>query len=58
MNRRLLYGLLIIALCVIVFIFTRGDVSINLLVTRIRPPTSIALLTFMGLGVVVGLLLK
>ena len=58
MNKKLLYALIIIALSVIVLIFNRGRVEIDLLFTTIDPLKSIAFLVFIGIGVLIGILLK
>lgn len=58
MNKKVLYALLIIALLVIVLIFNRGRVDINLLVGDVSPLKSMAFLTFTGIGVAIGFLLK
>ena len=50
MNKRVIWSLLILAVAVLVMIFTRGSVSLNLLVDHIRMATSVALLIFMALG--------
>jgi len=58
MNKKVLYALLIIALLVIVLIFNRGTVNINLLVGDVSPLKSLAFLAFTGIGVAIGFLLK
>jgi hypothetical protein len=58
MNKKVLYALLIIALLVIVLIFNRGTVNINLLVDDVTPLKSLAFLAFTGIGVAIGVLLK
>ena len=58
MSKKLLSALVILALTIIVLIFNRGDVEINLLVGEVSPLKSIAFLAFLGVGVVVGVLLK
>ena len=58
MNKKVLYALLIIALLVIVLIFNRGTVNINLLFDDINPLKSLAFLAFTGIGVAIGVLLK
>ncbi len=47
-----------IALCVIVLIFNRGTVSVNLLICDISALKSLAFLAFIGIGVTIGVLLK
>ncbi|MFC1498097.1 hypothetical protein ACFLS1_06475 [Verrucomicrobiota bacterium] len=59
MNKRLLYALILIALSVIILIFnTRGRVDINLILGTIEPIRAIAFLIFIGIGVLIGVLLK
>ena len=58
MSKRLLYALILIALTVIVLIFNRGDVSVNLLFLTIDAFKPIVFLVFVGIGVVIGILLK
>lgn len=59
MRKSLLWALLLIALCSMVFIFTKGRVNIAFLGLVFRNiPTSMALLTFTGIGVAIGALLK
>jgi len=58
MSKKLLYALIIIALSVIVLIFNRGHVEIDLLVATITVLKSIAFLIFIGIGVLIGILLK
>jgi len=58
MSKPLVWALLLIALCVLFFIFTEGNTTIELFSFALRLKTSIALLSFTGLGVVIGALLK
>ena len=58
MSRNVLIALLLLALSVVVMIFNHDRESVNLLVTTIRPYASIVYLSFMSLGVVIGILLK
>ncbi len=58
MSKKVLYALVIIALLVIVLIFNRGTVSINLLVDDVNFLKSMAFLMFTAIGVVIGVLLK
>ncbi len=58
MNRRLIWALLLIALCVLFFIFTGGNTTIELFSFAMKLKTSLALLLFTGVGVVIGALLK
>jgi len=59
MRKSLLWALLLIAICTITFIFTKGhvDIAFGKLVIR-KVPTAIALLIFTGTGIVIGALLK
>ncbi len=58
MNRRLIWALLLIALCVLFFIFTGGNTTIELFSFAMKLKTSLALLLFTGVGIVIGALLK
>lgn len=58
MNRRLIWALALIALCVLFFIFTDGKTVIELFSMSWKLETSIALLGFTGIGIVIGALLK
>lgn len=58
MSKALICALLLIALCVLFFIFTGGNTTIELFSFSMKMKTSIALLTFTGIGVVIGALLK
>jgi len=58
MNRRLTWALLLIALCALFFIFTSGNTTIELFSFAMKLKTSIALLLFTGIGIVIGALLK
>ena len=58
MNKKILYALIIIALSVIVLIFNRGHVEIDLLFATVNLLKSIAFLIFIGIGVLIGILLK
>ncbi len=58
MSKRLLYALVIIALSVIVLIFNRGTVEIDLLVGKVDALKSLAFMGFIGIGVVIGVLLR
>lgn len=58
MSKPLIWALLLIALCVLFFIFTGGNTVIELFSFSMKMKTSIALLTFTGIGVVIGALLK
>ncbi len=58
MNRNLVIALVLIALLVILFIFNRGQVEVDLLVTRYEAMKSVVFLCFVGVGVIIGILLK
>lgn len=58
MTKPLIWALLLIALCVLFFIFTGGNTTVELFSFSLKMKTSIALLTFTGIGVVIGALLK
>ncbi len=58
MNRRLIWALLLIALCVLFFIFTGGNTTIELFSFAMKLKTSLALLLFTGVGIVIGALLR
>ena len=58
MNRRLIWALLLIALCVLFFIFTGGNTTIEIFSFAVKLKTSLALLLFTGVGIVIGALLK
>jgi hypothetical protein len=58
MSRNVLIALLLLALSVVVMIVNHSTVTVDLLVTTIRPYASLVYLSFMSLGVVVGILLK
>jgi len=58
MNRRLIWALLLIALCALFFIFTGGNTTIELFSFAMKLKTSLALLLFTGIGIVIGALLK
>lgn len=58
MSKKLLYALVVIALSVIVLIFNRGSVSVNLLFAEISALKSVVFLVFIGIGVAIGVLLK
>jgi uncharacterized integral membrane protein len=58
MNKHLIWALALIALCVLFFIFTDGKTAIDLFSWSWKLETSIALLSFTGIGIVIGALLK
>ncbi|MEI6562693.1 MAG: hypothetical protein WCO42_00135 [bacterium] len=58
MNKNVLIALLLIALSVVVMIFTKGSAPVDLVVTDIKPAASLVYLCFTALGVTIGVLLK
>ena len=58
MKKTLIYALTIMGLAIIVLIFNRGNVEINLLFTELKIIKSAAFFAFISIGVVIGLLLK
>lgn len=58
MSRKLIWALLLIALCVLVFIFTGGSTTVEIFDLSFKLKTSLALLLFTGVGITIGALLK
>ena len=58
MTKNVLIALILIVLSVLVMIFNTGSISLNLVFAVVRPVASLVYLSFMVLGVVVGVLLK
>lgn len=58
MSKRLIIALLLIALVAIVLVMTQGSASVFLFFKEIKMATSLAMLAFTAVGVVIGLLLK
>jgi hypothetical protein len=59
MKKNLLWALLIMAFCVLTFIFTKGHVNLALSRLVVRDvPVSLALMIYTGLGISIGVLLK
>jgi uncharacterized integral membrane protein len=58
MNKKILYALLLITVMVIILIVNRGDVKVDLVVMSISALKSIVFLSFIAVGVVIGVLLK
>jgi len=58
MGKNVVWALVILTVCIILFIFNKGTVSLDLLFMKIEVLKSLLLFVFMGLGVVVGLLLR
>ena len=58
MSRNVLIALILIALSVVVLIFSQDKVAVNLVFTQVRAMASLVYLAFIALGVVIGVLLK
>ncbi len=59
MTKKVLWALILIFIVVVVLIMnTRGSSSINLIVGEIKAMSSIVYLCFVGIGVVIGVLIK
>ncbi len=58
MNKTLIWALALIAVCVLFFISSDGSTTVKLFSFKQSMPTSIALLSFTGIGIVIGALLK
>ncbi len=58
MSKNVLIALLLMALAVVVMILNRGTVSLDLVFGVVKPYASLVYLSFMSLGVVIGILLK
>lgn len=58
MSKTLIWALLLIAVCVLFFIFTDGNTTIEFFSFSLKMKTSMALLAFTGIGIVIGALLK
>ncbi|HMP90805.1 MAG TPA: hypothetical protein PJ991_11425 [Kiritimatiellia bacterium] len=58
MSKKLIYALLLIALSVVVMLLTKGTTKVELIVHTLSAPTSMILLGSVGVGVLIGLLLK
>jgi hypothetical protein len=58
MSKNVLIALLLMALSVVVMILNRGTVSLDLVFGVVKPYASLVYLSFMSLGVVIGILLK
>ena len=58
MSKNVLIALVLLALSVVVMIFNHDRTSVSLLVTTVKPYASLVYLSFMSIGVVVGILLK
>jgi uncharacterized integral membrane protein len=58
MPRNSIYALILIAALVVIFLFNRGRVDVNLVAAQFSMMKSLAFLLFTGLGVLIGVLLK
>ena len=58
MNKRVIWALLLIVLLILVLIFNRDPVNVDLLAFDINPMKSLAFLGFAVWGVVIGLLIR
>jgi hypothetical protein len=58
MRKSLIWALALIALCVLFFIFTGGKTKVEFFSFAMELKTSIALLLFTGVVIVIGALLK
>lgn len=58
MNRSTIYALVIIAVLMVVFIFNRGKVDVNLVLVQFSGLKSLVFMGFTAMGVLVGVLLK
>ena len=58
MSKGRVIALLVVAVLVVILLFTKGSVDVNLLFTTITPRASLAFLSFTATGVIVGILLK
>jgi hypothetical protein len=58
MTRKLLIALILIGLTVIILLFNRGSVGVDLIVTSVSGIKSLVFLAFTAIGVVIGILLK
>lgn len=58
MNKGVLWAMLILVVAILILIFNKGSVSVNLLVCDISAMKSIVFLGFISVGVAIGLLIK
>lgn len=58
MNRRLVWALVLIAFCALIFISTGGNTTLEIFSQAMKLKTSLSLLLFTGIGIVIGALLK
>ena len=58
MKKSLLGALLLIAVCVLFFLSSDGSTTVEIFVLKQKMPTALALMSFTGIGIVIGALLK
>lgn len=58
MRKSLLWALGLIAVCVLFFVSSDGDTTVELFKWKTSMPTALALMIFSGVGIVIGTLLK
>lgn len=58
MEKRRVFALMLIGLVVVILLKTTGQSEVNLLFTSVKGSTSMTLLSFTGLGLIIGLFLK
>ncbi len=58
MDKKLMIALIILALSVIVLLFNKGRVDVNILFTTLSGMKSLVFLSFISIGVIIGVLLK
>jgi hypothetical protein len=58
MDKKLMTALIILALSVIVLLFNKGRVDVNIIFTTLSGMKSLVFLSFISIGVIIGVLLK
>ena len=58
MNKGLLWAMIILVLSVLVLIFNKGNVSVDLIFTSVSGLKSLVFLAFISVGVAIGVLIK
>jgi hypothetical protein len=58
MKKGVILALLILGVCILVLIFNRGTVSVDLLLFSISGMKALVFLAWMAIGVVIGVLVK
>ena len=58
MNKSLVWAMLLLVVSVLILIFNKGSVSVDLLFTSISGLKSIVFLCFISVGVAIGVLIK